>query len=158
VMPGPKGQAGPEMALGTIKPFLSNQKVLMAVESRLLRELLATLLKQAGAGRFLFGTGVEMLRQVREFNPDLVYCEMQMSVLSGLDFTRQVRNAYLMKTPLVMMVPRNDGEAANQSLKAGASATLGVPFSATELADVTKKLLSGGHVEKAGKIDWSRYS
>lgn len=130
----------------------------MAVESRLLRELLVTVLKQVGADRFLFGSGVEMLRQVREYNPDIIYCELQMQMLGGIDFSRQIRNTYMMKTPLVMMVPRTDGDAAAKALKSGASASLGVPFSANELAEVTRKLLEGGHSDKPGKIDWSRYS
>jgi CheY-like chemotaxis protein len=146
------------MSQGIIKPFLSNRKVLMAVDGKLLRELLVTLLKQAGADRFLFGNGVEMLRAVRDFAPDIIFCEMQMPVLGGLDFARQLRNAYMMKTPLVMLVPRTDADAAGQAAKAGASASLPVPFTAKELTDTTRKLLDGGHQDKPGKIDWSRYS
>jgi len=140
------------------KSLLSGRKLLMAVESKLLRELLTTMMKQAGVGRFLSGNGVEMLRQVREFSPDLIFCEMQMAMLGGLDFARQLRNAYMMKTPLVLLVPRSDGDAAAQAVKAGASVALGVPFSVNEVNMAVCKAMDGNHTEKTGKIDWSRYS
>ncbi|HVI50005.1 MAG TPA: response regulator [Candidatus Sulfotelmatobacter sp.] len=138
--------------------LLAGRKIMMAVEGKLLRELLVTMMKQAGAGRFLFGNGVEMLRQVREFAPDLIFCEMQMSMLGGLDFTRQMRNAYMMKTPLILLVPRADGDSSAAGLKAGATVALGVPFSVNEVTEAVRKALEGNATEKAGKIDWSRYS
>lgn len=146
------------MTLSKTKSLLSGRKVMLAVEGKLLRELLVTVMNQVGAGRFLFGNGVEMLRQARDFAPDLIFCEMQMSMLGGLDFARQMRNAYLMKTPLIMLVPAADGDAAAAALKAGATVALGVPFSVNEVAEAVRKAMDDKTASRSGKIDWSRYS
>lgn len=146
------------MAQAPTSPLLAGKKILLAVEGKLLREVLVTVLQQNGASRFLFGTGVEMLRQIRDFAPDLVYCEYQMSMVSGVDFIHQIRNNWAMKTPALLLVPRTDGEAVGLATKAGASATVGVPFSANELVEATRKLLNGNGGAKPGKINWDRYS
>jgi len=131
---------------------------MLAVEGRLLRELVSSALASLGVSKFLFGTGVEMLRQVRDFKPDLIFCEYEMSMVNGPDFVRHIRTTYNMQTPVVMLFPRTDGDAAGKSLKVGANSSLGIPFSVNDLLEVTKKVMTKGGDAQAGKIDWGRYS
>jgi CheY-like chemotaxis protein len=124
--------------------LLNNRKVLIAVEGKLIRELMVTTLKQAGAKAILCGSGVEMLRQVQGFAPDIIFSEYELGTVTGADFIRRVRVDYKIKAPAVVLVPSEDTTAAAKSKSAGANAVIVIPFSVRDILTVTKTLIEQG--------------
>ncbi len=120
---------------------LGGRKVLLAVHSKAIRELLSPIFKQIGAGTILFGSGAEMLRQVREFDPGIVFCEADLDTMTGIDFVRQLRKEMKLTMAVVLVVDQHDGEVAAKALEVGASDVLPVPFSVADIIRVSKKVL-----------------
>ena len=147
-MPRPKNHfMRPIMALPTEK-LLKTGRAMVAVQGRLIRDILVPTLKQMGATNILFGSGVEILAQAREFEPEIIFCEYAMDVVNGEAFLRQLRKGFGMTTPVVVMVNRQDGAAQTKAKAAGATDTLDVPFAVGDVLKVTKKALSNGGAPK----------
>jgi CheY-like chemotaxis protein len=132
------------MAYEAVDKLLVDKKVVLAVEGKLLRELLVTAIKQAGAKSMLYGNGIEMVRQVKDYKPHIIFCEYTMSSLDGVSFLRQIRKEYKLKTPAVMLAARVDGDAHSRSIAAGANETISIPFSVQDVLSTTKKMLELG--------------
>ena len=120
---------------------LKDGKVMVAAQSKLIRELLPPALKQAGAGQILFGNGVEMVRAFKEFKPDIIFAEYAMDLINGAQFVQQLRREHKATTPLVLMGDRSDSELSTRARDAGVSEILYIPFSVEDLLKVSKKLI-----------------
>lgn len=140
------------MAYEAVDQLLVNKRVVLAVEGRLLRELLVTAIKQAGANSMLYGNGIEMVHQVKDYKPHLIFCEYMMQSLDGVSFVRQVRKGYKFNTPIAMLITRVDGEAHSRSIAAGANETIGIPFSVQDVLNTTKKMLEMGSKKSSQKL------
>ena len=120
---------------------LKDGKVMIVAQNKLIRELLPPALKQAGAGALLFGNGVEMLREFKQFQPDIIFAEYAMDLINGVQFFQQLRREHKATTPVVLMGDRSDTELTNKARDAGISETLMIPFSVGDLIKVSKKLI-----------------
>ncbi len=121
--------------------LLDGRKVLLAVHGKAIRELLTPIFKQMGASAILFGSGAEMLRQIKEFNPGIVFCEADLDTMDGIDFVRQVRKEMRLAMAIILLVEQHDGEIAAKAREAGASDVLLVPFSIADIIRTSKKVL-----------------
>ncbi len=120
---------------------LANQKVMLAVQNKALRELLTPIFKQLGATEIVFGTGLEMMKQLDTFKPQIIFCEAMMDQVNGIAFTRQVRQELKLKIPCVLLADMQDGDVSGKGKAAGASDVLGIPFSVADLIKVAKRAL-----------------
>ena len=114
---------------------------MLAYQSRSLRDLLTPIMKQLGADTVLAGPALEMLKQIELAKPTVIFCEYQMDSLDGLAFLGQVRREFKLKTPTILVVDSQDGEATARSRAAGANEVLGMPFSVHDVINVAKRAL-----------------
>ncbi len=117
---------------------------MLAVEGKLIRDLLVTALKQAGATSMLYGTGLEMVNKIMEYSPNIIFCEYTMESLNGIGFVRHLRRECKLKTPIVMLASRLDDDAQAKARAAGANETVAIPFSVQDILNVTKKMIEWG--------------
>jgi DNA-binding response OmpR family regulator len=137
-------RVGAPMVGLTQAKMLADKKVVLAVEGRLIRELLVTALKQAGSTSMIYGTAIEMAHKIVDYSPNIIFCEYSMESLNGVGFVRHVRRECKLKTPIVMLASRLDGDAQAKSIAAGANETVAIPFSVQDILGVTKRMLEWG--------------
>lgn len=121
--------------------ILAGRKVMLAYQSRSLRDLLTPIMKQLGAESVLAGPALEMLKQIELAKPDVLFCEFQMDSLDGPAFLGQVRREFGLKTPAILVVDAQDGEATAKARTAGANEVLGMPFSVHDVTNSAKRAL-----------------
>ena len=121
--------------------ILAGRKVMLAYQSRSLRDLLTPIFKQIGAEVVLTGPALEMLKQIELAKPDIIFCEYQMETLDGPAFVGQVRREYRLKMPAILVADCQDGEAPIKSRAAGANEVLAMPFSVQDVTAIVKRAL-----------------
>ena len=99
------------------------KKILAVDDSRTLRDMLISCLKNAGHEVYSAQDGAEALERLREHRPDIVITDLNMPVMDGLDFI----------------------EAARQELKVrarrvGATGWLTKPFDETQVLSLVEQL------------------
>jgi two-component system LytT family response regulator len=80
--------------------------------------------------------GAVALRQIVEYNPDLVLLDLQMPVMGGLDVVRNIRNG--MHMPVIVIVTAYD-KYALQAFEAGAIDYLLKPVGQERLAEAVER-------------------
>jgi DNA-binding NarL/FixJ family response regulator len=88
------------------------------------------------------GDGMELLRVVKELQPDVVVLDLAMPLLNGLDAARQLKKM-LPQIKLVFLTMNTDSDIAAEALRAGASAYLLKTSEAPELLQAVHDVLRG---------------
>jgi len=85
----------------------------------------------------------EALEQLEAQKVDLIFTDLNMPGIDGLEFIRLVRgrNTANRFTPIVMLTTESQQAKKEEARKAGATAWITKPFTAEELEYVIKKLL-----------------
>jgi len=76
--------------------------------------------------------GEEALSIFESFAPDIVFMDIVMPKLSGIEATRKIRQTNT-KTPIVGLSTLDHGDVINRMLKAGANTFVKKPFSLEDL-------------------------
>ncbi len=82
--------------------------------------------------------GEKAVESFKENMPDLVFMDIVMPNLSGIEATRQIR-AFSSKTPIVGLSTLDGGDVVDRIIEAGATTFLRKPFSLEDL----DKVMSG---------------
>jgi|ERR1035437_4366740 two-component system phosphate regulon response regulator PhoB len=86
--------------------------------------------------------GSQAWRLIQELRPDLVFLDVQMPGLSGLQVTRAVRGDPALGATRIILLTANSAKAdVEAGLAAGADLYLTKPFSPLELLNVLEKAL-----------------
>jgi two-component system chemotaxis response regulator CheY len=105
-------------------------RALVIDDSRTVRILIGTILREIGLEVLEAGNGVEALDQLkRNQDVELMLVDWNMPQMNGLDFIRLVRAQRAYDAVRILMVTSEaQGEQVNQALKAGANEYLMKPF------------------------------
>jgi len=118
-------------------------KTILAVDdSASVRHLLKTSLGALGYGVVEAGDGAEGLAVAKSQPVNLVITDLNMPVMDGIAFIRQLRQlATYRGVPIVMLTTESDEGLKLQAKAAGATGWITKPFKQEQLLAVTKKLL-----------------
>ena len=107
-------------------------RVVVADDERLLREQLCARLREPDASIEVLAqarNGQEALERVRDLQPDLVFLDIRMPVMTGIDFLRQLRVTPDGNKPVVLFcTSENDFKRIQEALVAGANEYIFKPF------------------------------
>jgi DNA-binding NarL/FixJ family response regulator len=117
-----------------------------AVVRRGLREILTDTLP--GSIFSEAGNGDAVLDQLGKSQIGLLVLDISMPGRSGMDVLRDVKHMYP-RLPVIMMSCQPEDQYAVRCLRAGAAAYINKESAPEELADATKKILSGGRYVSA---------
>jgi len=84
--------------------------------------------------------GEEAVELFESFAPDIVFMDIVMPKLSGIEATKQIRNKNT-KTPIVGLSTLDHGDVINRMLNAGANTFVKKPFSLNDLDAALKECL-----------------
>ncbi len=85
--------------------------------------------------------GAEALEALREREPDLILLDVNMPVMSGLEFLSHVGESALERVPVIIVSTEGEEEDVVRGLEAGATAYLRKPFKEAELHDLLDRVV-----------------
>ncbi len=125
---------------------MSSERVLIADDDQVMRDLLDFKLTRAGFLVRTAGDGVAALAEILEDPPDLAILDVMMPGLSGFDVLRKVRQNPATADMAVILLTAKTREAdVDTGFASGAQDYIRKPFSPTELLHRVKAVLSRVH-------------
>lgn len=127
----------------------NKDKILVVDDEEALRMLLASCLADAGFVTAEASNGLECIKMINAFNPNLVILDVHMPILDGFKTAQEIRKikAFL-KTPIVFLTGANTHEALRQGFESGGDEFLNKPINTDELLIRISALLRMYHAEK----------
>lgn len=109
-----------------------NRRILVAEDNGSNRTVIQQWLAMAGIDVVLAGTGAEACTAIAVANPDLVFMDVRMPDMDGIEATRHIRKSGFNK-PIVGLLATTSNADQNACLNAGMNDFLAKPFDADEL-------------------------
>jgi two-component system chemotaxis response regulator CheY len=126
---------------------MANLQVLIVDDSSVMRKIVERSLRQAGieiAKVFEAGNGAEALAVLSEAKVDIILCDINMPVMDGLEFVKQLSGVENAKgVPVVMITTEGSEGHVVQALSAGARGYLRKPFTADQVKEHILPVLAG---------------
>jgi two-component system, chemotaxis family, chemotaxis protein CheY len=126
---------------------MNNIRMLIVDDSSVMRKIVERSLRQAGLSIeqvFEAGNGAEALATVQANKLDLILCDINMPVMDGLEFVKQLPSIAQAKgVPVVMITTEGSEGHVVQALSAGASGYIRKPFTADQVKEHVLPLLAG---------------
>ncbi len=118
-------------------------KVLIVDDSLSMRQMIAFTLNSAGFQVTESGDGQQGLSAAQRGQFDLVICDVNMPVMDGIAFVKNMRALPNYKfTPILMLTTEASGEKKNEGKNAGATGWIVKPFNPEQLLATVKKVLN----------------
>jgi len=116
-------------------------QVLVVDDNDDVRDLVSVYLRDAGAQVVEAASAAEALERASEMSPDLVFMDVQMPEVDGLEATRRLR-ARGFEAPIVALTARALRKDREECLAAGCDEYFAKPINVTELMRVAQRLLA----------------
>ena len=115
-------------------------KVLIVDDTPFIREILINFLgTQSDFGEIEEAeNGEEAVELFKSFQPDVIFMDIVMPKLSGIEATKQIREISS-KTPIIGLSTLDHGDVINRMLKAGATTFVRKPFELNDLKAALKE-------------------
>ena len=89
------------------------------------------------------GNGVEGLKKVYQYHPDIVVTDQMMPEMTGTEMLQKMRNDFqISHIPVIILTAKNDDEAKINAINMGANAYITKPFNKEYLVARIEQLLS----------------
>jgi two-component system, chemotaxis family, chemotaxis protein CheY len=122
-------------------------RALIVDDSSVMRKIVDRSLRQAGieiSQTFEAGNGAEALTVLQENKVDLILCDINMPVMDGLEFIKQLATVENAKgTPVVMITTEGSEAHVVQALACGARGYIRKPFTADQVKEHVIPILAG---------------
>jgi len=124
---------------------MNSTRVLIVDDSSVMRKILERSLRQAGVeltSVFQAGNGAEALAVLADNQVDLILCDINMPVMDGLEFVKQLPGVENAKgAPVIMITTEGSESHVVQALSAGAKGYIRKPFTPEQVKDHVLPLL-----------------
>jgi two-component system, chemotaxis family, chemotaxis protein CheY len=119
-----------------------SQTIMTVDDSPSVRELVAQTLRDAGFAVIEAEDGADALSKLETNDPDMIFTDLNMPRLNGIEFIRQTRTLPCHKyVPIVMLTSEFSPAQKQAGRDAGASGWILKPFTPEEVLSVIKKFL-----------------
>lgn len=116
-------------------------RILVIDDSEHVRAVIRMTLKIKGYEVATAEDGHEGLRMAAAEDFDMVFCDIEMPVMNGVEFVEKFRAAHGSRTP-VFILTAEEGRVAREALKAGATLVLAKPFEPLLLLEEVERHLA----------------
>jgi two-component system, chemotaxis family, chemotaxis protein CheY len=122
-------------------------RALIIDDSSVMRKIVERSLRQAGINLTQVleaGNGAEALAVLKESGVDLILCDINMPVMDGLEFIKQLPGVANAKdVPVVMITTEGSESHVAQALTCGARGYIRKPFTAEQVKEHVVPVLAG---------------
>jgi two-component system, chemotaxis family, chemotaxis protein CheY len=119
-----------------------SRTILTVDDSASMRQMVKLTLTAAGYQVVEADNGSEGLNQVRSVPVDMVVSDLNMPVMDGLTFVRELRKLPVGKgVPVILLTTESDSAIKQQAREAGATGWITKPFQQDQLLAVVRKVL-----------------
>lgn len=116
--------------------------ILVVDDEPMARSLIRLMLVREGFDVSEAANGIDALRKLDQFTPDIMILDVMMPGLDGITMCKQIRNrTKTAALPIIMLSARTDMESINEGINAGATRYLKKPISAAELTEHVREIL-----------------
>jgi two-component system, chemotaxis family, chemotaxis protein CheY len=126
---------------------MGSVRALIVDDSSVMRKIVDRSLRQAGidlAQVLEAGNGAEALCVLKESRVDLIFCDINMPVMDGLEFLRQLPTVENAKdVPVIMITTEGSESHVVQALSCGARGYIRKPFTADQVKERVIPILGG---------------
>ncbi|HTZ99766.1 MAG TPA: response regulator [Candidatus Aquilonibacter sp.] len=126
---------------------MNSIRALIVDDSTVMRKIVERSLGQAGIKLtevFEAGNGAEALAVLQENRVDLVLCDINMPVMDGLEFIKQLASVENAKgVPVVMITTEGSESHVVQALSSGARGYIRKPFTLEQIRERVIPILAG---------------
>ena len=117
-------------------------KVFAVDDSRMILNIYRSVLHNLGCEPVVFEFPAEAIRQLATVKPDLIFTDLNMPDISGIELTRAVRKRYPKETlPIIMVTTQNECQDNEAAIQAGVNAILNKPFNERMLREAMEAQL-----------------
>ena len=120
-------------------------KILIVDDSSTMRKIVMRTLRQAGydgAEIVEAGDGREALGKLDQASVDLIFSDVNMPNMNGLDFVKAVRGRDdVAETPMVMVTTEGGEDTMKEAMSLGANGYVVKPFTADKLKEVLDRVV-----------------
>ena len=104
-------------------------------DSKMILNIYRSALHSLGCAPQLFAFPAEALKAVAEKKPDVIFTDLNMPEINGIELIREVRQRYDKSAlPIVMVTTQNETQDNESAYAAGVNAILNKPFTAEDLS------------------------
>ena len=112
-------------------------RVFAVDDSKMILNIYRGILHSLGCESKLFEFPAEALQAVKSDPPDLIFTDLNMPHINGIELIREVRRQFdKMTLPIVMVTTQNETQDNDAAVEAGVNAILHKPFTAEDLGKV----------------------
>jgi len=126
---------------------MDNIRTLIVDDSSVMRKIVERSLRQAGLGIaevIEASNGAEALAAVQNHKVDLILCDINMPVMDGLEFVKELAQVESAKgVPVVMITTEGSEGHVVQALSAGARGYIRKPFTPEQVKEHVLPVLAG---------------
>lgn len=125
---------------------MAEVRTLIVDDSSVMRKIVERALRQAGLDSLVVleaGSGTEGLDVLRSKQVDLILSDINMPLMDGLEFVRQIKAQNLAPgVPVVMITTESSEEHVKQAILAGARGYIRKPFTAEQVKERVLPLIN----------------
>ncbi len=126
-------------------------KILIVDDDKYIRDFLSILLSGSGYFCYIASDGREALNKVQAINPDIIFLDLFMLGMHGLEVCKKVKkNPETSQIPIIIITASVDYELKIKCLEAGASDYITKPLNPLEIRAKTQNFL---HIKKYHEIN-----
>lgn len=115
--------------------------VLVIDDSVTIRKMIGSALRPLQASISEAGTGLDAIEKLAVHPYDLIFLDLNMPDMHGLEFLHFVRrHSAFRNIPIVVVTNHTDGNIRNQALEAGANQFINKPFTPEQLLSAAQEL------------------
>ena len=117
-------------------------KVFAIDDSKMILNIYRSVLHKLGCDPVLFEFPIEAIDKVKEQKPDLIFTDLNMPEINGVDLTRAVREMHTKEQlPIIMVTTQNECQDNDAAVEAGITAILHKPFNEDSLRQAMEEHL-----------------
>jgi CheY-like chemotaxis protein len=118
-------------------------KILTVDDSKMVRMIVTRAFAPYGCEIFEAGTGMDGLVAATSYLPDLIFLDITMSDMNGLDLLEKLREIpQLAETPVVMLTAESGAKTLERADKLKVAGYIAKPFKAEQLLALASQLVS----------------
>jgi CheY-like chemotaxis protein len=115
-------------------------KVFAVDDSKMILNIYRTVLHNLGYESHLFEFPAKALERVQKEKPDVILTDLNMPDITGIDFTKEVRQWYSnVELPIIMVTTQNEGQDSEAAYAAGINHIIHKPFTEEQIGKALGK-------------------